>query len=166
MRDHGNVLEWLQRSRDWCTPLHYVEVLTTERTRRLLRGGADLHARAHAGASSPLELAQQLARAERPPPADAAAAAPERGSGGARPVAAHTEARPWALVLRAAEPWSGETHSLFPAAARSRAVELLRLGYLLASQPRFAGEAHALVDAWRGFVLPHAVSRECVVAET
>ena len=65
-----------------------------------------------------------------------------------------------ALILRAAV-WSPEAHELFPPAARARAVILLKLGHLLAWSPQFAAEARSLVDAWVGFVLPHAVVRGC-----
>ena len=50
------------------------------------------------------------------------------------------------------------THDLFPAAARAQAVAVLRLGYLLASA-RYETEAAALVDVWRQYVLPHAITR-------
>ena len=63
------------------------------------------------------------------------------------------------LVRRAAEPWSPEAHILFPAAARARAVELLRLGFLLSWQPRFWGVEGALMDAWLDGVIPSAVDR-------
>ena len=66
-----------------------------------------------------------------------------------------------ALVLRAGERWSPETHHLFPAAPRARAFAVLRLGYLLAWSPRYAGEAAGLVDLWVGYVLPQVVER-CV----
>ena len=64
-----------------------------------------------------------------------------------------------ALVVHAGRQWSPQTHHLFPAAARSYAVEVLRLGYLLAWSPRYTGEASSLVDVWLGYVLPHAVER-------
>jgi hypothetical protein len=35
-------------------------------------------------------------------------------------------------VIRASTPWSPATHARFPAGARARAVELLRLGWLRA----------------------------------
>ena len=65
------------------------------------------------------------------------------------------------LVLKAAE-WSPQSHELFPEAARKRAVEVMRLGYLIAwDEERFDGEGAApgLVDLWRGFVLPRVVAR-------
>ena len=45
---------WLAQSRDWCTPLHHLEVLSADEARQLLRSGASLHARVEqaAGESS------------------------------------------------------------------------------------------------------------------
>ena len=63
-----------------------------------------------------------------------------------------------ALLLRAAR-WSEHSHDLFPAAARDQAVDLLRLGYLLAwSRPQHQQQASSLVDVWRDYVLPYAVT--------
>lgn len=62
-----------------------------------------------------------------------------------------------ALVLHRARGWCPATHRRMPAPARARAVELLKLGYLLSYQPFFSTEAHAIVDLWRSCVLPHAV---------
>jgi hypothetical protein len=61
-------------------------------------------------------------------------------------------------VLRAAEPWSPETHELLPAAARAWAAAVLRLGTLLSR--RFDGEAGSFMDAWRDYVMPQAVGRD------
>ena len=99
---HAALTEWLARSRDW-SPLHHLEVLSPERTRELLRGGADLHIKPSAGddRTSPLERAQQLA------PGSAAAS----------------------LVVRAAGPWSAASHELFPDAERARAERLARSLY-------------------------------------
>ena len=51
----------------------------------------------------------------------------------------------------------------FPEAARKRAVEVMRLGYLIAwDEERFdsrEGAAPELADIWRGFVLPRVVVR-------
>ena len=57
---HAALLAWLQRTRDFTTPLHHLELLSAARTRELLRAGAALGARARPGAPSPLELARQL----------------------------------------------------------------------------------------------------------
>ena len=93
--------DWLILSRHW-SPLHHLEVLSPERTRALLRGGADLHFKPSAGdVPSPLERAQQLA------PGSAAAS----------------------LVVRAAGPWSVASHALFPDAERAQAVSLTRSLY-------------------------------------
>ena len=63
------------------------------------------------------------------------------------------------LVLEAAKPWSRQTHKLFPAPARARAVELMLIGELLSRQERFAAYGpRALVDAWMASVVPQAVS--------
>ena len=66
------------------------------------------------------------------------------------------------LILKAAE-WSPQSHELFPEAARKRAVEVMRLGYLIAwDEERFdsrEGAAPELADVWRGFVLPRVVVR-------
>ena len=126
---------WLAESRDWTTPLHHLRVVTPARARALLRGGADLRAAARDGAPTPLSLARGLR------------AAGEAGGGSAA-----------ALVLRAAEPWSPETHELLPAAARAWAVAVVRLGTLLSR--RFGGEEQSFVDAWRDYVMPHAVGRD------
>ncbi|EOD34896.1 hypothetical protein EMIHUDRAFT_313757 [Emiliania huxleyi CCMP1516] len=66
------------------------------------------------------------------------------------------------LILKAAE-WSPQSHELFPEAARRWAVEVMRLGYLIAwDEERFEqgeGAAPGLVDLWREFVLPRVVVR-------
>ena len=125
------VQAWLQESADWSTPLHHASVVPIERTRALLRAGADLHAQARPGAPTPLELAEQ-----------------SREHPGSQ------------LVLAASLPWSPDTHALMPAMARARAVELMRLGHLLALQPgRFGTASQALVHVWRDLVLSHAIVR-------
>ena len=94
------------------------------RTRTLLRDGADPHAMPVAHVASPVERA-----------AGAVVAAEVR-----------------ALLERAILPWSRATHELFPAPARARAVDLLRLGHMLAVQPRFIGDSQAVVDCWEAVV--------------
>ena len=67
------------------------------------------------------------------------------------------------LILEAAKPWSRQTHKLFPAPARARAVELMLVGELLSREERFAAYGPvAVVDAWMAFVVPKAVSRNRV----
>jgi len=68
------------------------------------------------------------------------------------------------LILKAAE-WSPQSHELFPTAARKRAVEVVRLGYLVAwDEERFDTSTAVrerlqteLADIWREFVLPWVV---------
>merc|ERR1711938_71872 len=104
---HDALLAWLQRTRDFTTPLHHLELLTAARARELLRAGAALGARARPDAPSPLELARQLLLQPQPP-----------GGGGADDVVAGREAA--RLVEEAAQPWSPQTHELWPARGRAR----------------------------------------------
>ena len=72
-----------------------------------------------------------------------------------------------ATILRAAAPWTPGTHALWGPGARARAVELCKLGYMLArhvdDMPGCRTKASiqgALVDAWIGHVMPHAITWE------
>lgn len=135
---HRELADWLRQSAEWITPLHHLGMLAPERARALLRAGADLYARTPAGGPTPLNLA---------------GAAAARGEAPAGSTA-------W-LVLRAAAPWSPDTHEIMPTTARSRARELLGIGYALA-RSNLSGcrvDAHALVDVWTAFVLPYAITR-------
>jgi hypothetical protein len=100
--------------------------------RQLLVGGADV-SNGDDGAPTPLRLARALLARE----------------------PAHEGA---SLVVDAAAPWSRQNHALFPAHARARAAELLRLGQLLVRESRFAGKGIALLDVWP-LVIAHACSR-------
>ena len=136
-RGHTDLAAWLRASRHWSTPLHHLAVIGADRARTLLRAGADIHAAAVPGGPTPLSLARAMR---------AAGDAPD-GS------AAH-------LVLRAARPWSPQTHSLFPVAAREQAELLIVLGKLLSRQPRFETVEVALYDhVWIPSVVPLAVAR-------
>ena len=130
------LLAWLTTTRQWSTPLHHLSIIDADRTRALLRDGADLHAAAAPGGPTPLSLAQDMR---------------EAGT-----VAEGSAAQ---LVLAAAEPWSEANHTLFPRASRELAVELQRLGYLLSRQERFNGQETALYDLWMEEVVPHVVVR-------
>jgi ankyrin repeat protein len=74
---------------------------------------------------------------------------------------AHAQGGEVGELLQRAARWSEHSHALFPAPARGRAVELLQLGYLLASA-HYETEATSLIDVWRHIVLPHAVTRDYV----
>jgi len=129
---HDALTQWLVLSRGW-TSLHHVEVITTERVRALLRGGADLHAKAAQGDQrTPLARAVQI---EQP--------------------TAVTQ-----TLQRAAQPWSMHNHDLFPDAVRARAVELLRVGYLLVQGvTSLAMMPRAWTDVWVSHVMRHALCR-------
>ena len=123
--------EWLAESRDWCTPLHHLELLPLDRANELLLSGADIHARAAEGAPSPLELAQAAPHGE---------------------VAQH--------ILRAATPWSMDAHALYPRAAQRHAVCLLRLGSSLSEQLKIDG-SQAFMDVWLACVMPAVITWDC-----
>jgi hypothetical protein len=134
--------QWLAATRRWTSQLHHFEFLPIERVRALLVAGADVHAAdAEADAPTPLSLAAaRLLQGDRLDDGRAA------------------------LIASAAAPWSPKTHALFPAAAKARAVEVLRIGWLLARhlQGFSAGATQmevAFRDAWLGHVMPHAVER-------
>jgi ankyrin repeat protein len=131
---------WVEATSRWTSPLHHFEFLSIERVRALLVEGADVHAGDdEANAPTPISLA---------------AAWLLQGADDGRA----------ALIAAAAAPWSPGTHALFPAAAKSRAVELLRSGWQLARQVQGLGAGLidaevAFRDAWLGHVMPHAIER-------
>ena len=86
-RGKYNVSAWLRLSREWSSPLHHLGVISAGQARDLLRAGADLEAAAREGGPTPLSLARVLGEAGKATDDSAAQ-----------------------LVLRAAEPWSPESH--------------------------------------------------------
>lgn len=71
-RSHPSIGHWLDSTRQWTTPLHYIELHTPDRTMEMLRGGADPHARAAPDACSPLDVARGIERCGQAPPASSA----------------------------------------------------------------------------------------------
>lgn len=143
----GNVelADWLARTDEWSTPLHYVGLFPSrtapspERTLALLREGADICAARRPGAPSPLSLAK------------------------ARQARFHSSGLQGTcveLVLLAARPWSRRTHHLFPRPARLLAGALLAIGRELAARGGPGGGFGPLLDIWEQFVIPMTVSRE------
>ncbi|EOD13432.1 hypothetical protein EMIHUDRAFT_445835 [Emiliania huxleyi CCMP1516] len=134
-------LDWLQTSSEWSTPLHHVALIGATRARKLLRGGADVHASSGDG-PSPLSLANDLHAA---------------GHAAAGPLGDQHVCEVARLVRAAAEPWTPQTHELFPDAARAHACDLLWPLARLANDPRLAGgpPQSAFVHA----VLSHAITR-------
>ena len=121
---HDELVEWLDASYDF-SPLHHIEVLLPARTHALLRAGAS----PVVGLPSPALRAKNYLR--RHPHDDAAK-----------------------MILRASEPWSCTTHSLWSDAHRARVRELLEIGYLL----RTKLSDGSVLDWWIAHVMPHAVS--------
>jgi len=133
-----------RRTADWSTRLHVLVgrswPCAEEKVVKLLREGADLHASSRADGPTPVSLATEAAMTFRAGPGTAAY-----------------------FVLKAAAPWSHQTHSLFPAPARQRAWELLVLGHQLSSgSPQFEQHSQALMDAWLHCILPFAIDRDSV----
>ena len=131
---HFDIANWLSRSRRW-SELHHLKVLTPERTLALLRDDfEDIHRAAGPGGPTPLWIA------------DALAAKGEAAEGTAA-----------FLVLQAAKPWSRKTHKYFPAPARARAAELLRVGQWF---KRLPSDFPIQFEVWEVFVMPHMVTRD------
>ena len=134
--------QWLDATRRWSSPLHHYELLSLERVRALLVEGADVRAGdGEADAPTPLNMA-------------AARLLLGDGVNDGRAV----------LIVRAVEPWSPGTHALFPAGAKARAVELLRVGWLLARcVQRVCADTDevegAFREVWLTHVMPHAIER-------
>ena len=142
--------EWFALSHGW-TQLHHLELLALEPSRACERAVALLRAGASIGCRQVIKIAvgtllpvagNELVTV--PSVVEAASQAPDG------PVAS--------LVLKANAPWSPATHYLFPAAARRRAWDILKLGHLIASayveqRPR------ELVDVWFSTLMPLAIER-------
>ena len=108
---HHDIAAWLRATRNW-TPLHHLEFLTRERTRAMLRDGADIHAEVKPFGVTPLSIAQDLEAAARP----VIHRAFLHGFDEILAPGIHNAL----LILEAAKPWSRKTHTLFPAPARAR----------------------------------------------
>jgi hypothetical protein len=131
---------WLAATSRWTSPLHHFEFLPIERVRALLVAGADVRA-GDGGAAAPTPLSLATVRLLQGAQLDDGRAA---------------------LIASAAAPWSPRTHALFPAGVKARAVELVRIGWLLARQLQGLGVGATQVevafrDAWLGHVMPFAI---------
>ena len=123
------VTAFLRESRDW-SALAHLEVLTPERARALIAGGAAVDG-AGAGSPSPLERAKKLC------PVDASSAG----------EAAH-------IVLEHGAPWSRTTHVFYPPPVRFLGRELMRIAYAI----RIGKAAHEVDGTLRPFAGPAAVA--------
>lgn len=128
-----SVYKWLKLSRKWCSPLHHLEIISTERTINLLRYGADIN-KSFYGGHTPLILAQTLTKRDQ-------------------------KCEAAELVISASEKWSRINHMLFPLADRKLAKELITIGKLLSIQPRFNNSAGGIVDIWLEYVIPKVIIR-------
>ena len=117
--------------------MHHLDIIDAERGRALLRDCANLYTAAAVDGPTPLTLARA-----------------QHLSGNA------TEGSAAHLVLQAAARWSEQTHNLFPAAVRARAVVLTVLGHSFSRQERFFGQEVSLFDVWMHHVMPHAIRRQ------
>jgi hypothetical protein len=102
--------QWLEATSRWTSQLHHFAFFPIERVRALLVAGADVRA-GDAGPNAPTLLSMAAAKL---------------------PLGDQFDDGRAALIALVAAPWSPQTHALFPAGAKTRAVELLRLGWLLA----------------------------------
>lgn len=131
-------LDWLAETCLWTSPLHHVEFISSQRVRELIVDRADVLARANRDMAAPTPLSIACALLQD--------GCDERAE----------------LIVRAATPWSPETHAHFPARVRQAAVNLFLVGVLLANErQRLAvdGEVveRALVDVWVSHVMAIAV---------
>ena len=145
---HHELAAWLAATRDW-TLLHHLEVLTHERTRALLRAGDNIDAAAGPGGPTPRSIAQDLEAASRA----VIRRAFLHGFAELLAPGIHNAL----LVLEAAKPWSRKTHTLFPAPARERAADLMRVGQWFKLLPN---DFPIPFELWENFVMPHAVTRD------
>lgn len=142
--------KWFTISHGW-TQLHHLELLALEPSRAceravsLLRAGADISCRqvvkTAVGTLLPVADSELVTV---PSVVETASHAPDG------PVAS--------LVLKAAAPWSPATHYLFPAVARRRAWDIIKLGHLIASA-HVEERPRELVDVWFSTLMPLAVER-------
>ena len=123
------VVYWLRQSLEY-TALQHIRILSVGRAKALLRSGAHSP---FAGTPSPAELARFCTRCADSPAAE--------------------------LIRAATSPWSPFTHNLWGHPQRALAVELCRLGYLLAYySPAINSSAFASVWVWH--VMPQVLSWE------
>ena len=130
-RGYTDLRAFFRESRHW-TALAHFEVLTPERARALIAGGAAVDG-AGAGSPSPLQRAKRLC--------------PVDFFSGAAGNAAH-------IVLEHGAPWSRTTHVFYPPPVRSLGRELMRIAYAI----RIGKAAHEVDGALRPFVEPGAVA--------
>lgn len=123
------VTAFLRESRDW-SALAHLEVLTPERARALIAGGAAVDG-VGAGSPSPLQRAKALC-----------------------PACFFTAGGAAHIVLEHGAPWTRVTHEFYPPPVRALARELMRIAYAI----RIGKAAHKVDGALRPFAGPGAVA--------
>jgi len=130
---HGEVVHWLNHTRFW-KPFMFVGAMTTKDALASIRTGNDPDENIYGCGKTQRELALYLEVAS-----------------GVRDV--------FERAPKIDQCWSREAHHFFPDRVRERARAVLRIGALLALQPRFFSQHAALVHVWEHHVMPHAVVR-------
>lgn len=131
------LLAYLDRTRRWTTPLHYIEHLNRDRALELLRKGAD--AKAGEPGFTPLDRAKGMGPLRHP----------------AR--AAH-------VILEAGAPWGKETHRFYSPEVRGRAAELVMFyACLTKCNPRNVMMVIPL-DAWY-IIVRYCITYDFVVSD-
>ena len=162
-RGHHDIAAFLVRSRNW-TALHHLEVLTPERALALLRAGADLDA-----ADDIVDAEAVVAELVDAEPTMVAVPTPLSIARALAAAGRATEGTAAFLVLEAAKPWCRQTHRLFPAPARTRAAELMRVaqlikrgkaGYKIDGVRVDFAHPVSVADVFEAFVMPHMVTRD------
>ena len=135
-RGHLETAAWLAATADYTTTLHYValDLVPPTRARVLLRAGASLHA-GRAGGATPLSLARELEAQGKAPSGSTA----------------------W-LILRAAGPWTRETHGLFPDKRRAEACSLV-FSICHIHARRCVGTGFPEMQDFAALVLKYAITR-------
>ena len=136
--------EWLNLRWRWTTPLHFLDVLSPERTWALLDAGADVDAR-HPGRGPDYPVSPPTPRSL----AEVWVAAGPQGAGSAYATSK--------IVLQAAQRWSPTTHKFYPEPARARARELRIVGKWLDKGMQAA--CPLTYDLWVDCVMPWALDR-------
>lgn len=156
--DTFTLADWMLY-RSFTTVLHYAGIIHPFRALQQLRGGANIRHAARVGAFTPLALAR-LKCGGRGPAMEKRRVPKFCDLLMTRGFEIHFKDCgdiSASLVLYAAEPWSPQTHCLFPGAMRREAWDKLLLGMLLSL--RFKGAETAFRDIWIDFVLPRAINR-------
>ena len=137
-KDFARIADWLDATRNW-TPLHFCDdakfALAPERTRALLRDGADPQA---APSPTPLDRARNIAATLPCPGASAS------------------------IIVLHCDGWTLDRRQLMPHHARERAVLIGRIGCEVAMRLalRTCTGPSALIDPWMSITVPHLLRLE------